>query len=377
MQRIWAILIKEFHQMKRDKATLFMLVLMPLMQLIIFGYAINTDVKHVPTVIYDQSRSEESRELINAFVGTSYYDVVEYVDSNQAMLDSIYSGKAVAALTFPTTFSEDIKHGRTAEMQLIVDASDNTIANSAISTAQLLGQQRSLSITSQRLLATGQAMPSGNAIEVKINPWFNPDFITAYNIVPGIISLMITMTLVSITAMAIVREQEVGTLEQLMVTPLKDYEIIIGKVIPYVIIGYAQAGIALVAGILLFDVPFQGSFFVLFMTTTIFLIASLMLGILVSTVAKTQLQAMQMSILVYMPSILLSGFMFPRVAMDAIFQYLGAIMPMTFYLTIIRGIMLKGIGVEYLWPQIFALITFIIITGFISIHTFTNKRKNG
>ena len=220
-------------------------------------------------------------------------------------------------------------------------------------------------------------MPSGNAIEVKINPWFNPDFITAYNIVPGIISLMITMTLVSITAMAIVREQEVGTLEQLMVTPLKDYEIIIGKVIPYVIIGYAQAGIALVAGILLFDVPFQGSFFVLFMTTTIFLIASLMLGILVSTVAKTQLQAMQMSILVYMPSILLSGFMFPRVSMDAIFQYLGAIMPMTFYLTIIRGIMLKGIGVEYLWPQIFALITFIIITGFISIHTFTNKRKNG
>lgn len=377
MQRIWAILIKEFHQMKRDKATLFMLILMPLMQLIIFGYAINTDVKHVPTVIYDQSRSEESRELINAFVGTSYYDVVEYVDSNQAMLDSIYSGKAVAALTFSPTFSEDIKHGRTAEMQLIVDASDNTIANSAISTAQLLGQQRSLSITSQRLLATGQAMPSGNAIEVKINPWFNPDFITAYNIVPGIISLMITMTLVSITAMAIVREQEVGTLEQLMVTPLKDYEIIIGKVIPYVIIGYAQAGIALVAGILLFDVPFQGSFFVLFMTTTIFLIASLMLGILVSTVAKTQLQAMQMSILVYMPSILLSGFMFPRVAMDAIFQYLGAIMPMTFYLTIIRGIMLKGIGVEYLWPQIFALITFIIITGFISIHTFTNKRKNG
>lgn len=363
--------------MKRDKATLFMLILMPLMQLIIFGYAINTDVKHVPTVIYDQSRSEESRELINAFVGTSYYDVVEYVDSNQAMLDSIYSGKAVAALTFPPTFSEDIKHGRTAEMQLIVDASDNTIANSAISTAQLLGQQRSLSITSQRLLATGQAMPSGNAIEVKINPWFNPDFITAYNIVPGIISLMITMTLVSITAMAIVREQEVGTLEQLMVTPLKDYEIIIGKVIPYVIIGYAQAGIALVAGILLFDVPFQGSFFVLFMTTTIFLIASLMLGILVSTVAKTQLQAMQMSILVYMPSILLSGFMFPHVAMDAIFQYLGAIMPMTFYLTIIRGIMLKGIGVEYLWPQIFALITFIIITGFISIHTFTNKRKNG
>ena len=123
MQRIWAILIKEFHQMKRDKATLFMLILMPLMQLIIFGYAINTDVKHVPTVIYDQSRSEESRELISAFVGTSYYDVVEYVDSNQAMLDSIYSGKAVAALTFPPTFSEDIKHGRTAEMQLIVDAS--------------------------------------------------------------------------------------------------------------------------------------------------------------------------------------------------------------------------------------------------------------
>ena len=377
MQRIWAILVKEFHQMKRDKATLFMLILMPLMQLIIFGYAINTDVKHVPTVIYDQSKSEESRELINAFVGTSYYDIVEYVDSNQAMLDSIYSGKAVAALTFPTTFSEDIKHGRTAEMQLIVDASDNTIANSAISTAQLLGQQRSLSITSQRLLATGQSVPSGNAIEVKINPWFNPDFITAYNIVPGIISLMITMTLVSITAMAIVREQEVGTLEQLLVTPLKDYEIIIGKVIPYIIIGYAQAGIALIAGIILFDVPFQGSFFTLFMTTTIFLIASLMLGILVSTVAKTQLQAMQMSVLVYMPSILLSGFMFPRVAMDAIFQYLGTLMPMTFYLTIIRGIMLKGIGIEYLWSQVFALLTFIVIIGFISVHSFTNKRKNG
>ncbi|MBS4913209.1 MAG: ABC transporter permease [Veillonella sp.] len=377
MQRIWAILIKEFNQMKRDKAVLLMLILMPLMQLIIFGYAINTDVKHVPTVIYDQSQSEESRELINAFVGTSYYDVVEYVHSNQDMLDSIYSGKAVAALAFPPTFSEDIKHGRTAEMQLIVDASDNMTANSAISTAQLLGQQRSLKITSERMLATGLAVPSGNAIDVKISPWFNPDFLTAYNIVPGIISMMITMTLVSITAMAIVREQEVGTLEQLMVTPLKNYEIIIGKVIPYVIIGYVQAGVTLIAGVFLFDVPFQGSFFVLFITTTIFLIASLLLGILISTVAKTQLQAMQMSIMIYMPSILLSGFMFPRVAMDAIFQYIGALVPMTFYLTIIRGIMLKGIGFEYLWPQVLALCTFIVIVGLISMWSFTNKRKNG
>ena len=168
---------------------------------------------------------------------------LNHVDSNQAMLDSIYSGKAVAALTFPPTFSEDIKHGRTAEMQLIVDASDNTIANSDHQHGTTL---RTTAVPKYYVTTLAwlpaKPMPSGNAIEVKINPWFNPDFITAYNIVPGIISLMITMTLVSITAMAIVREQEVGTLEQLMVTPLKDYEIIIGKVIPYVIIGYAQAG---------------------------------------------------------------------------------------------------------------------------------------
>lgn len=377
MHRIWAILIKEFNQMRRDKATLLMLILMPLMQLIIFGYAINTDVKHIPTVVYDQSQSEASREIISAFTATSYYDIVEFVHNEESMRDSIYSGKAMAAIAFPKDFSENIKHGRPTEIQVIVDASDNTAANSAISTAQLVGQQKSAIIVADRIQRTGVGISSQNAINVKVNPWFNPDFITAYNIVPGIISMMITMTLVSITAMAIVREREVGTLEQLMVTPIKSYEIIIGKVVPYIFVGYVQAGIALVSGIILFDVPFQGSFILLFGVTTFFLLASLILGVLISTVAKTQLQAMQMSIVVYMPSILLSGFMFPRIAMDTLFQYLGYTMPMTFYLIMIRGIMLKGIGLEFLWPQVVALITFIIVVGSISVWMMTKQRNSG
>ncbi|EGO62131.1 ABC transporter permease [Acetonema longum] len=372
MIRLKALLVKEFIQMSRDRLTFAMMVMLPIVQLLVFGYAINTDVKHLSTVVFDQSLSYESRDLLSSFEASGYFDINYAAGSFQAVSDHIESGKTKVGIIIPPDFAANLKHGRTASFQVIVDASDSMAASSAISTAQMIGQ-----IKSQQILVEKMQAIAGKSIaapyDIRIRPWYNPDFVTAFYMVPGILGVVLTMTMVMITSMAIVRERERGTLEQLIVTPLKSYELMLGKIIPYVFVGYVQVTLALLVGIFVFDLPVQGSILLLYGLTLIYILAALALGILISNMAQTQMQAMQMSFFIFLPSVLLSGFMFPREAMPRFFFWLSHIIPLTFFLEILRGIILKGLSIRFLWSQIAALLVFITVALTVSIVKFQKK----
>ncbi|MBP1764496.1 MAG: hypothetical protein H6Q65_1554 [Firmicutes bacterium] len=372
MRRLKALLIKEFLQVSRDRLTASMMMIMPIIQLILYGFAINTEVKHLSTIVFDQSLQEESRDLLNSLTASEYFEIKYIAKNFNEVNKAIDAGKAKVGVIIPPDFAENLRHGRTASVQVIVDASDSMAASSAIGAAQLVGQ-----IKSQQIVMLRLAGYSGHTVEppydIRIRSWYNQDFISAYYMVPGIMGMLLTMTLVTITAMAIVRERERGTLEQLIVTPMKKWELMLGKIIPYSIIGYVQMTVALFVGILIFDLPIRGSLGLLYGLTSFFIIAQLSVGILVSTVTKTQMQAMQLSVFVFLPSTLLSGFMFPREAMPLFFNLLGNLLPITFQLQILRGIILKGVGFSILWPQVAALLVFIIVVLTISIIKFQKK----
>lgn len=367
MNRILAIMKKEILQIKRDRMTLALVFMIPLVQLLLFGYAIQTEVKHIPTVVFDQSLSMESRDVLEAFTASGYFDITCTTSSYEGVTKEIDSGQARVGIILPPDFSRSLQRGEPAPVQVIVDASDNMVANQAIATANSIGL-----IKSQEILF--KKMPIRSApYDIRIRPWYNPDGITAYYMVPAILGIIVTMTMVILTSIAIVRERERGTLEQLMVTPIKSFELILGKIIPYIALGYVQITIALLVGVLVFHVPIRGSLFQLYLLTLFFITASLGLGIMISNIAKNQMQAFQMSFFVMLPSILLSGFMFPRAAMPRIIYYISDIIPLTYYLDIIRGIILKGIGYQYLMGQVLALLSFSII--FLVISTLKFKKK--
>ena len=372
MIRLRALLLKEFIQMKRDRLTFGMMVVMPIIQLLIFGFAINTEVKHLPTIVFDQSLQQESRDLIAAFEASGYFTVKTAAVSYQQVNDAVDSGQAKVGIIIPPDFAVSVKHGRSAAVQVIVDASDSMSAGSAIAAAGMIGQIRSQELLLRKLQG-GAAKQPEMPIDIRIRPWYNPDFVSAFYMVPGILGMVLTMTMVMITSMAIVRERERGTMEQLIVTPLKTWELMLGKIIPYVFVGYVQATLALSVGALVFDVPLRGSLGLLYCLTTLFIVASLSLGVLISTMTKTQMQAMQMSFFVFLPSVLLSGFMFPRAAMPELFYQIGHLLPLTFYLEILRGIILKGIGIQLLWSQALALAAYILAALTLSIIKFQKK----
>lgn len=374
MTRLLAMIKKEFIQMRRDKVTLAIMAMLPIIQTLIFGFAINTDVKHLPAIVFDQSLSQESREFLDSLTATEYYDIKYVVSSYKEITDAIQRGNAKVGIIIPPNYSANLKNNRGSQVQIIVDATDSMSATSAISTAQLVGQVKSQEILISKLNASGQNINlNQNFIDVRIRPWYNPDFITAFYMVPGICATILTLTMLLTTSLAIIRERERGTLEQLMVTPLRSYELMIGKIVPYILMGYVQLTILLLTAKFVFQIPFIGSIFLLYLLTGLFIIASLGFGLLISNIAKTQMQGILLSFSCILPSILLSGFMFPREAMPTIFYYLGYLVPITFYLKIIRGIVLKGNGIESLLPEVFALCLFTAIVLGISVVKFKKR----
>jgi ABC-2 type transport system permease protein len=349
--RIGVIAWKELRQLRRDRMTLAMMVVLPVMQLLLFGYAINTDVRHIPTVVYDQDHSAASRDMARSLEATQFYDVVGAVRNYDEIEQALRSGQAKVALVVPARYESDVVAGRPARMQLVVDGSDPQTVASAINTAASLVSARSSE------LAVGRLAPSGGRLAlapITLEPttWYNPDLRTAVYIVPGLIGVILTMTMVMLTAMAIVRERERGTLEQLIVSPIKNVELVVGKILPYVIIGYVQITLILLAGRVVFGVPFLGSPPLLYALSFMFIAANLALGLFFSTVAKTQQQAMQMSFFFLLPNILLSGFMFPYEAMPRPAQWLSQALPLTHFLRIVRGITLKGSGFADAVPEL-------------------------
>ena len=361
---LWPMLWKEFVQLRRDRFTLAMMVGIPAVQLLLFGFAIQTEVRHIRTLVLDESKTPESRALVRVMTNTGNFDFVGTVASRAEIADRIGRGEAGAALVIPPAFMADLRRGRTAEAQVIVDAADPMSSSAAMSGAAQAAQARALELADPR----GAAHPP---LEVRIRPWYNPGLRSAVYIVPGIVGVLLSMTMVMITSMAVVRERERGTLEQLVVTPISRTGLMLGKLIPFLLIGYVQMTVVLLLGRLVFDVPFRGSLVALYVITLAFIVANLGLGLLLSTAVRTQTQAMQLSFFFLMPNILLSGFMFPREAMPAPAQWLGALLPLTYYLRILRAILLKGVGTAQVWPESLALVGFALVLVALSVRRFS------
>ncbi len=341
MTRAWVIAKKELIQLRRDRLTVSMMVVMPLMQLLLFGYAINTDVRHIPTVVYDQDHSRAARDLARGMEVTGFYDIVGQVNGYDEIERAMRSGRARVALVVPALYGSKVASGRPADVQLVIDGSDPQTVASATNTAASLVAARSAGLLVSRLGQSGVST-MGEPIRLEANTWYNPDLRTAVYIVPGLVGQLLTMTMVMLTAMGIVRERERGTLEQLIVSPVKRHELVIGKILPYVAIGYVQMTLIFTAGQLVFDVPFVGSIPLMYGLAFVFIAANLALGLFFSTIAQTQQQAMQMSFFFMMPSMLLSGFMFPFEGMPKPAQYLAQAIPLTHFLRIVRGVALRG-----------------------------------
>jgi ABC-2 type transport system permease protein len=332
-----AIAWKELLQLRRDRLTLAMMVALPLVQLMLFGYAINTDVRHMPTVVFDQDGTAASRSLAIRMRATGFYDILGEVSGYDEVERALRTGAAKVALIVPPRYGSSITSGRPARVQLVVDGSDPQTVASATNTAAGLVQADAAALVVKRLGAG-----AGQLIGLETNIWYNPELRTAVYVVPGLVGVILTMTMVMLTSMAIARERERGTLEQLIVSPIKSVELIVGKIVPFIGIGYVQMALILAAGRVVFKVPIIGSLPLLFTLAFVFIAANLAIGLVFSTLAATQQQAMQMSFFFLLPNILLSGFMFPFEAMPRPAQVLSSGLPLTHFLRIVRTITLKG-----------------------------------
>lgn len=373
IQRILAIVKKEIIQIKRDPPSLVMAFVMPIFMLLIFGYAVTTDVDHIKTAVFDQSKSQQSRLLIQAFRNTDFFDTDIYVDNYREMTRLIDSGKAKAGIIVPPDYAKKLNRGETSRVQLIVDGSDPLVARTALSTAQVVAQVKSFEIKVKSLKKAGQGVNLTPSLDLRYRVWYNPNMESIRFNIPGLIGLIMQNITMLLTAFAMVRERERGTLEQLIITPVKPAELIIGKLIPYIAIGFLDVLIILGFGVYWFDVPVKGSILLLLALAFLFLMAALGFGMFVSTVAKTQLQAMQISVIIILPSVLLSGFMFPRESMPKIIQAIGYVLPLTYFIQILRGIILKGIGLTYLWKDVAMLSVFAV--GILTLAVIRMKKR--
>lgn len=351
--------------MKRDRLTLALIVGIPALQLVLFGYAVQTDVRHQPTIVLDESRTSESRALVSTVGNSGTFDVVGHVHSRAEVRSLIEDGTAKAALVIPPGFMSDIKRGHTAEAQMIVNAADPQSAAAAMSGAQLAAGAR----TQALLGAAGRnrVVP----LDLRVRPWYNPAQRSAVFIVPGVIGILLTLTMTLITSTAIVRERERGTLEQLIVTPIDKTSLMLGKTIPFIVVGYAQMTTALFFGKVIFDLPIRGSILLLYVAAIAFILASLGVGLLISTLVRTQAQAMQLSFFFMLPNILLSGYVFPREAMPEPAQWVGLALPLTYFLKVLRRVLLMGVGVEHIWREGVTLAVIANALLFVSIKRFS------
>jgi len=344
-----AVLRKEVIHIRRDPATRFVFAI-PLIELLIFGYAIDMDIKDISAVVFDLDQRKESRELIKEFESTRYFRVTAHVHSREQMEQAIVSGRAKVGILIPPDYSDDLTHGRQARVQVLIDGSDSTVATRALNASQALGLMKSL----QRRGFTTELMD----IDIRPRLLFNPNLESANFFVPGVIGVILQIVTLFLTAFSIIREREQGTLEQLLVTPVSKGGLILGKLLPYYAIGFMQTGLVLLVMVVFFRVPIHGSVALLFLLAGIFLFSALGMGILISTLARTQNEAMQVAVLFMLPSVLLSGFVFPRESMPYPIYLLSFFIPATYYIEILRGIILRGAGLLALWDEALVLMAF-------------------
>jgi len=353
--RIFHLVRKELLQLRRDPQMLRIVFIAPLFQLFVFGYAVTTDVKHVATALLDQDRSVQSRELAERFVRSGYFDMVRRPDGPAAVDALLDDGDVQAALVIPPGFAADLAAERTARVQLLIDGSDSMTAGMIAGYAGGVAGEYSASIAAERLRARVRRVP---AVEERTRVWYNPELKSVNYMVPGVHSMILFLVTMLLTSMAIVKEREIGTLEQLVVTPITSAELIVGKTLPYIAIGFIDMLLVLALSTFWFRVPIAGSVALLFALATVFIFSSLGLGLFISTISLTQQQAMMTTFFIMLPSILLSGFMFPIANMPRFIQYVTLLIPLRHFLVIVRGIFLKGNGLAILWPQVAVLLAF-------------------
>ena len=362
MRRFRALIKKEITHMLRDPRTLIFIFIMPILQLVLLGYANTTDIKNVPTVIFNQDNSPASRELLNSFNATGYFSFDYSVYSQSEVDNLIGGGKAKVGIVIPPSFGADLASGKSSQALVLIDGSDPTIASAALSAAELAGQAHGVSIKAQQLSLQGASIGGGsNPVDVRTNVLYNPDLLGSYNIVPGLIAVILFQTGASLTGLAIVRERERGTMEQLIVTPIRSWELILAKIIPYILVSFADTILILVLGTLMFGVPIRGSLLLLFTMTGLYLLPTLGYGLLISTVARTQQQAQLMVMPIMLPAMMLSGFIFPISSLPLILQYVADLLPTTYFIYIMRAVVIKGVGLDLIIPQTIALIIFAIV----------------
>jgi ABC-2 type transport system permease protein len=357
-RRFWAMVSKEFVQMRRDRVTFAIMLGIPIMQMVLFGYAINSDPKHLPLAVLSADQGKFSRTLVAAMQNSDYFQLVQTPQSEVEAAHLIEVGKVQFVLNIPEDFTRQLLRGEQPALLLTADATDPAATSNALAAFRTLAEAA---------LARDLTGPLGHLhrgpppLEIILHSRFNPEAITQYNIVPGLMGVVLTMTLVIITALAITRERERGTMENLLSTPVRPFEVMIGKIIPYIVVGYLQMGFILVAARLLFQVPLVGSLPLLLVVSLLFIAANLGVGLTFSTLARNQLQAMQMAFFFFLPSILLSGFMFPFRGMPVWAQHIGELLPLTHYLRIVRGILLKGNGLSEILPNLWPIVLFLVV----------------
>ncbi len=361
-ERIRQMLVKEFIQVFRDPRMRMVIFVFPCVQTLVIGYAVTLDVNHVPTAIYDLDQSVDSRELVARLVGSGYFDVVEHVDNDRRARELLDRGQVTAVVRLDHGFADDLRAGRTAPVQVLVDGTDSNTAGIVLGYVSRITGAASQEILAERLRRqTGLSSPPG-LVELRTRAWFNENLQSRWFFVPGVIAVVVSLATLLLTSMAVVREKEIGTMEQILVSPITPTEFILGKTVPFALIGFVDVIAVTVVGVFWFEVPIRGSLLLLFGATGLYLMTTLGIGLYISTISQTQQQAMMSTFFFFMPAVLLSGFMFPIANMPVLVQWLTFLNPMRYVMVILRGIFLKGVGISILWPQIAALAVMGMVT---------------
>lgn len=361
--RLLSIIRKEFIQITRDTRTLMLILVIPIMQLFLLGYSATSDVRNVPIAVFDQSNSRESRALLDAFRAADYFSFAFVTDSDEELRRLVELGEARAGLIIPPDYASRLADGE-AQVAFVLDGSDPTVASTAFSAATLIGQQHATSLMQEHIQRTGLNIQFRPPLEVRTQVWYNPDLVSAYFMIPGVIGMILYAITAIVTASTIVRERERGTIEQLIVTPIRPWELVVGKVLPYALLAFLDTLVVIAIGHWWFGVPVRGSMLLIMLVSAIFLLTGLGVGLFASTVANTQQEAMLTVWMTLLPSIFLSGFFFPLQAMPQVLQIVSYAMPLRYYLTIIRNLLLKGADLAAIQADLVALILFgVVIMG--------------
>ena len=367
-----SIFYKEVIQISRDPLTLALMMLVPMIQLMVFGYAINTDVRNIRTAVYNLDPGPQSRDLLQAFENTDYFKIIRYVESDDELNSSIITGRVKIGIKIPPDYSDRLLTNRQATVLVLIDGSDSSIATQSLQVASQVGLTESLARLGTQIQSS-QSRTSQLPIEVRPKMLFNPDSRSANFMVPGLIAIILQIITTLLTAFSIVREREQGTLEQLLVTPVRPYGLMLGKLVPYGLIGIVETFTVLTVMRLVFDVPIKGSLLLLLSLSVLFVFTALAIGLLISTKARSQMQALQLAWLIMLPSVLLSGFMFPRESMPAIMRFIGYLVPATHFMEIIRGIVLRGATLFDLLPEVLTLMFMGLVLLVLSAFRFRKK----